>query len=108
LFLYKIDSSNGNIGAFFKPTQLTNLSSADTLSILKQTNSLDQNFARVLGPKLPPATPIGDACKVLSSAPVEIILNSKPQDIINTLGSIVLGNMDSKKKSVLAKQVIFY
>lgn len=107
MYLYKIDSSNGNIGAFFKPTQLTNLSSADTLSILKQANRMDQSFARVLGPKLPPATSIADASKVLSSAPVEIILNSKPDDIINNLGNIDLGNMDSNKKSVLAKQVIF-
>ena len=67
---------------------------------------MDQNFARVLGPKLPPETSIGDASKVLSSAPVEIILNSKPEDIINNLGNIDLGNMDSNKKSVLAKQVI--
>ncbi len=80
---------------------------SDTVNILKQAQNLDASFAQVLGSKLPATTSINDASKVLSAAPVEIILNSKPSDIVNNLASIDLGNMDVNKKSVLAKQVIF-
>ncbi len=101
-----LGSSSGNIGAMFKPTQLANLSSADTINILQQANNLDASFAQVLGAKLPQNTSIGDASKVLSAAPVEIILNSKPADIVSNLANIDLGNMNVNKKSVLARQVI--
>ena len=80
---------------------------SDTVNILKQAQNLDASFAQVLGSKLPATTSINDASKVLSAAPVEIILNSKPADIVNNLANIDLGNMDVNKKSVLAKQVIF-
>ena len=80
---------------------------SDTVNILKQAQNLDASFAQVLGSKLPATTSINDASKVLSAAPVEIILNSKPADIVNNLANIDLGNMDVNKKSVLAKQVTF-
>ena len=80
---------------------------SDTVNILKQAQNLDASFAQVLGSKLPATTSISDASKVLSAAPVEIILNSKPADIVNNLANIDLGNMDVNKKSVLAKQVTF-
>ena len=91
----------------FQPSQLSSLSAADTISILQQAKNLDASFAQVLGAKLPSNTSIGDASKVLSAAPVEIILNSKPADIVNNLANIDLGNMDVNKKSVLARQVKF-
>ena len=89
----------------FQPNQLSSLSTADTINILQQANNLDASFAQVLGANLPPTTSINDASKVLSAAPVEIILSSQPADIVNNLASIDLGNMDVNKKSVLAKQV---
>ena len=81
---------------------------SDTVNILKQAQNLDASFAQVLGSKLPATTSINDASKVLSAAPVEIILNSKPADIVNNLANIDLGNMDVNKKSVLARQVKFW
>ncbi len=89
----------------FQPSQLINITSADTINILKQAKNVDSSLSQVLGAKLPPDTHIDDASKVLSAAPVEIILKSKPADIVNNLENIDLGNMDVNKKSVLAKQV---
>jgi hypothetical protein len=76
------------------------------LNILKEAKNLDQSFAKVLGPKLPPTTTLGDASKVLSAAPVEIILNSKAADIVSNLKNIDLVNMDRNKKTILARQVL--
>ncbi len=87
---------------------MTSLSSTDTINVLKKAQNVDASIAQVLGAKLPVDTSIGDASKVLSAAPVEIILNSKPADIVNNLANIDLGNMDVNKKSVLAKQVNYF
>ncbi len=103
------DRSNGivNIGSIFTPNQLKNLSSDDTVKILSSLDNVDKNFARVIGSKVPKNTSINDASRVLSAAPVEIILQSNPSDIVKNLDKIDLGNMDDKKKTVLAQTVRF-
>jgi hypothetical protein len=79
----------------------------DTLALLTKLNEpLDPDFALTLGSNLDANVSIDQAAKVLSAAPMEIILQSSPDAIINNIQNIDFGNMDDSKISVLVDKIV--
>jgi hypothetical protein len=96
------------IGDLYKPTQLSTLDSSSVLNLVKENFDFDKASALAIGPKLPTHTSFGDAAKVMSAAPIEIITNSTPTDIANNLKKVDFSNMGTAKKAALATRVIFF
>ncbi len=97
------------IGDLYKPAQLEALDPSSILNLAKANISFDQSSAMSLGPKLPLNTSFGDAAKLMSAAPIEIITNSPPADIAKNLANVDFNNMNQAKQAALATKVkLFY
>jgi hypothetical protein len=109
LYIFFIDTFSElgvGIGDLYKPTQLGSLDTSSVLNLAKANVTFDQNSALSLGPKLPLNTSFGDAAKLMSAAPIEIISNSPPAEIAKNLANVDFNNMNQAKQAALATKVI--
>jgi hypothetical protein len=83
------------------------MSSNSAILIIGACKNIPKSVAVALASFLTTNTSLANAAPVLSAAPVEIILQSSPSQLVSNLASIDLGNMNQNKKGLLANQVIF-
>ena len=101
------------IGALYSQQNLNQLDQSTKLNLLATfANSsastlatIDKNTAISLGKSLPPTTNFSQCVAVLSSVPIQIINNAKPQDIINNIGKMDVDNMDPSRIGLIAAKV---
>ena len=98
------------IGALYSQQALNQLNSNDKLSILatlgnSSSNTIDKNTANTLGKSLPPNTNFTQCLSVASTVPINVLTNAKPQDIINNINKMDVGNMDSARIGYLASKI---
>ena len=107
---YSKKDSGLPIGALYSQQALNQLNSNDKLSILatlgsSSSNTIDKNTAHTLGKSLPPNTNFTQCLSVASTVPINVLTNAKPQDIINNINKMDVGNMDSARIGYLASKI---
>lgn len=88
---------------------LNNFTGDDALKIAKALATGDQKMskemAKSLGANIPANTSVNDVLSIASSVPLECFDNAKPADLISNLEKMDTDNMDSFRKSFIAKKV---
>jgi len=87
-----------------------NFSGSDSLDIAKALSTsnkkLDEESARSLGRNVPKTANAKDLLSLASSIPIECFNQTSASDLVNNLGKMDLDNMDSFRKTFIAKNVI--
>jgi hypothetical protein len=113
VFNYHIEKKDSGlpIGALYSQQSLNQLNSNDKLSILatlgnSSSNTIDKNTANTLGKSLPSNTNFTQCLSVASTVPINVLTNAQPQDIINNINKMDIGNMDPARIKFLASKVL--